>query len=186
MALYCCFQVILNKIITSSFPSLYSGDIEVRIGWMGFFHCAIAIPGTFLMGKLLDTYKCYRTQAFIMSLMSCLTLLVFSLILFFINENFVADNHQYICFYVLFELYGMFGLYGMPFLATGLQHAVVLCPSISPGTSGGILIAVGNIYTIIAISGIGYLVNHGYVVLGCLVMTMLYGIASVFAFYTKV
>ena len=48
-----------------------------------------------------------------MCLLSCLTLLIVSVILFVIRENLVADNHRYIYFYVLFELYGMFGLYGM-------------------------------------------------------------------------
>ena len=178
-SLYGAFSIVLNKMLTAKFTGY-----ETKIGWMGFIHALAALPGTLLMGILLDKHRKYREQALVLNALSCVTLAGFAAALHFAGKN--EGKYDEYLFYLLFFLFSAFGLYGTPFVTTGLAHAAVLTYGISEGTSGAVVMELGNIFTAIFVPFLGYFVNGGQVVIACIIMTGIYLVATLFAIGTKV
>ena len=170
-ALFNSFFLLLEKVVRSKYHQGY----EKNIGWMGFASITVSIPAAAIYGLILDRFKNYRFLAALLNSMSLFLMIAFLLVLNY-TSSFVALSIIYITF----------GAFGIPFFATGLEHAAVMTSPVPEAISSAVMLILGNLYAFITILTIGKGVNSGFVISSLYVRIALYVISTLLAFFTKV
>ena len=136
----------LNELIVKQFPK---GHLTL-IGWMGFSYSIVPVLTTILFGFLVNKYHTFRSVAS-GTMLACLALTI----AFFVV---LLKTHAFI---VLFIVYTLLGAFGVPFLATGMEQAAELTYPVPEGTSGAVIMMVGNIYTFVMVLALGFVIEKG-------------------------
>jgi len=162
--------VLINPLLTSKFPV---GHVKM-IGWLGFTFLVISYASSSLVAIWIDKFNSYRAVSILLNICSFWIWLLFT-VFFLETSNFT----------VLFVLFTMLGLVGLPYGYLGLEHAVEVTYPISESTSSVIIMIISNVYSFVLVLTFGEMINNGYLYLACYSFLFLYVVSSALAVITK-
>ena len=147
--LFVAVSVIMPQLVSWQYG--IEPKIQHLIGWMGFTCDVAAIVSCLMIGFYLDRYAHHKVVAVFLNGGAMLFWLIFTLILT------QTKNFQ-----LLFTVYVLYGLVGIPYFASGVEQAAEMTSPVPEGTSSTVILLLGNLYGFIFIFMFGALVEEGY------------------------
>ena len=170
--LFIAISVVLSQIVTWGFGA--DSTVQVTIGWMGFTCDITAILSCFFIGLYLDRYAHHQGVAIFLNLGSFIFWLIFTLVLT------KANNIQ-----ALFVIYAIYGIFGIPYFASGIEQAAEMTSPVPEGTSSAVILLLGNFYGFVLIFMLGALLEDGFPMTTLYIILGLYLITTIFVCIAK-
>ncbi|XP_066912885.1 uncharacterized MFS-type transporter C09D4.1-like [Clytia hemisphaerica] len=171
--LYVGVSVAVSPLVLWKFEHVQK-DVNELIGWMGFSCNLAAIISCYLIGSFLDRTSRYKAVALFLNAGSALMWTVFALLLTKTNS-----------FEGVFTAYVVFGIFGIPYFASGVEQAAEMTSPVPEGTSSTVILLLGNIYGFALIYGFGYLTQQGYYLVTVYLILGLYVLSTFFLVVAK-
>ena len=155
---------------------IYGAETRIQhlIGWMGFTCEIAAIVSCLVIGFYLDWYAGYKTVSVILNAGSAIFWLLFSTVL--------TTSKNFDLLFVIFVLYGTMGI---PYFASGIEHAAEMTFPVPENTSSAVILLLGNLYGFIFMYVFGALIEYGYPWTTLHLILGLYVISTALAYFSK-
>ena len=164
------FSVLLNSYVTWKYPS----GFEIYIGWMGFVCTIAGIFGCLVVGIVLDKCKKHQCIAIFLNFSSTIMWMAFTLIL--------TKTDSFLGAFIMFSVFGAFGY---PYYASGLEQAAEMTYPVPEEISSALILILGSLYGLIFNLVLGYLISVGCSEIALYSMAGLYLLATVIACGSK-
>lgn len=159
---------LINPLLGVKFPK-HNKNIMTSISWVGFALTLVSYLSTLIFGVWVDRFRSFRSSAVMLNIGSLATWLLFTL-LFFETER----------LFLLCAVFIGLGLFALPYVYMGTEHAVELTYPVDERISSALLLTLGNLYTFLLLVPISTLTDKGYPKTACLIMLGLYVLSTAF------
>ena len=175
-AIYYGLFVTVSVVISQFVIWIYGAETHIQhlIGWMGFTGNIAAIVSCLVFGFYLDRYAHHKSVAVFLNTGSTLLWLAFCLVL--------TRSKSFDLLFFVFVLYGTMGI---PYFASGVEHAAEMTSPVPESTSSAVILFLGNLYGFVFIFVFGSLIEAGYPLTTLYLILGLYVISTALVTFSK-
>lgn len=147
---------------------------KTDLGWVGFSGNMASIVGILLFSAIVDKNKCYQKFSLFLTFGTVVAWTFFSLVLL-----------HWKVYYWVYVSFNLLCFVGVPFIVIGLEYAAELTYPVPEDLAAAIIYIVGNMYALIYVTALGYLIDTGKLEHVCYIVLGLYALSFILMCFVK-